>query len=156
MALHGTFFLPFVYTRQGHKSVRRKKIKHMELIKSKKIFIVDSDNGFSNSLRNFLVEKANHEVDIFTNCTDCLNEIPKKPEIIILDSHLNTEQADEKSHLQLLEVIHKEYPSMHVIMMGKNEGYGTAMQSILNGAEQFVIKDENTVATLGTMVSELN
>jgi DNA-binding NtrC family response regulator len=127
----------------------------MEFTKSKKVFIVDADEKFTRSLRKQLEDKSGHEVYVFNNCDDCLKEISIKPQVIILDSHLNTEQLDHESHKQLLEVIRKDDPSIHVIMLGKNEGYGTAMQSILNGAEQFVIKDETTVTTLGDLIGEL-
>ena len=127
----------------------------MKLTKPKKIFIVDADETFTSTLKNFLVNKGHHEVHIFRHCDDCLSAITDKPDIIILDNHLNTEQRDKASNMQLLEIIRKDYPDVHVIVLASNEGYGTAINAILHGAEQYVIKDSNTVPALETMVSEL-
>ena len=127
----------------------------MDLVKPKKIFIVDSDQSFATSLKKHLTEKANHEVTIFDQCTDCLKSISGKPDVIILDNHLNTHQPDEATNLQLLEIIRKDYPDIHVIVVGDNEGYGTAMQTILIGAEQYLMKDKNTIASVSAMVDEL-
>jgi two-component system response regulator AtoC len=127
----------------------------MELNKPKKIFIVDADHQFATSLSSALADKANHEIHLFDNCTDCLNEFSHKPEIIILDNELN-EQHEKNENMKLLEVIRKDYPDVHVIVLARNEGYGTAMQTILKGAEQYLMKDENTISAVGLMVDELN
>jgi two-component system OmpR family response regulator len=127
----------------------------MELTKAKKIYIVDDDSAFTASLKKDLEDKANHEVMVFTNCADCLNNLSEKPEIIILDNHLNSEQKDKETNLQLLDMIRKDYPDVHVIVLAKGEGYGTAMQTILHGAEQYLMKDENTIPAIHNMIGEL-
>lgn len=127
----------------------------MELVKAKKIFIVDDDARFSSALKKDLVEKSNHDVSEFNNCADCLNGLSEKPEIIILDNHLNTLQKDKETNMQLLDIIKRDYPDVHVIVLAKGEGYGTAMQTILHGAEQYIIKDDNTISTIHSMIGEL-
>jgi DNA-binding NtrC family response regulator len=126
----------------------------MELNKPKKIFIVDADIPFAKSLQKYLSAKANHEVHLYSNCIDCLNDIGKKPQIIILDNELNTEHHKDVN-MKMLEVIKRDYPEVHVIVLAKDEGYGTAMQTILKGAEQYLIKDEKTLDTINEMIGEL-
>ena len=120
----------------------------MELIKPKKIFIVDDDVSFTQSLKKSLGDKTGHDVTVFRSCAECLEAMKDQPSTLVLDSHLNLEQRDKTNDLQLLDIVRKEYPNVHVIMLGKHEGYGTAMQTILHGAEQFVVKDENTATAV--------
>jgi len=127
----------------------------MELVKPKKIFIVDEDGLFASQLKSTLVEKAGHEVHVFNNCADCLGAITDKPAIIILDNHLNSTQKDKETDMHLLDIIRRDYPDVHIIVLAKDEGYGTAMQTILHGAEQYLIKDEKTLEAVHTMVGEL-
>jgi DNA-binding NtrC family response regulator len=127
----------------------------MELKKPKKIFIVDEDSSFTGLLKNELGGKANHDVFVYNNCADCLNNFSEKPDIILLDNHLNNTQKDKTTDMHLLDIIRKEYPDVHVIVLAKDEGYGTAMQTILHGAEQYLIKDANTPAAVHTMIGEL-
>jgi DNA-binding NarL/FixJ family response regulator len=127
----------------------------MELVKPKKIFIVEEDDLFVNKLKSYLIEKASHEVHSFGNCADCLAGMTDKPDIVVLDNHLNNTQKDKATDMHLLDIIRRDYPDVHVIVLAKDEGYGTAMQTILHGAEQYIIKDEKTVEAIHNMVGEL-
>jgi DNA-binding NarL/FixJ family response regulator len=127
----------------------------MELVKPKKIFIVEEDSLFASQLKSFLIDKAGHEVHTFNNSADCLSAITEKPAIIVLDNHLNNTQKDKATDMHLLDILRRDYPDVHVIVLAKDEGYGTAMQTILHGAEQYVIKDDNTMETLHNMVGSL-
>ena len=128
----------------------------MELVKPKKIFIVEEDALFASELKSYLIDKSGHEVHSFNDCADCLATMTDKPHILVLDNHLNNTQKDKATDMHLLDIIRKDYPDVHVIVLAKDEGYGTAMQAILHGAEQYVIRDDKTMETVHTMVGELN
>ena len=102
----------------------------MELVKPKKIFIVEEDSLFASNLKSSLIDKGSHEVHVFVNCADCLSAMTEKPEIIILDNHLNTIQKDKASDMHLLDIVRRDFPDVHIIVLAKDEGYGTAMQTI--------------------------
>jgi two-component system response regulator AtoC len=127
----------------------------MESIKPRKIFIVEEDDLFASKLKSYLIEKAGHEVHVFNNCADCLAAITEKPEIVLLDNHLNNTQKDKETDMHLLDIIRRDYPEVHIIVLAKDEGYGTAMQTILHGAEQYIIKDDNTLEAVHAMIGEL-
>jgi len=110
---------------------------------------------FADQLKSFLIEKGGHEVHVFKECALCLSAMTEKPEIVLLDNHLNNTQKDKSSDMHLLDIIRKDFPDVHVVVLAKGEGYGTAMQTILHGAEQYVIIDENTFETVHNMVAGL-
>lgn len=127
----------------------------MELVKPKKIFIVEEDALLTSQLKSSLIEKGSHEVHAFNNCADCLGAMTDKPEIVIIDNHLNTTQKDKATDMHLLDIIRRDFPDVHIIVLAKDEGYGTAMQTILHGAEQYLIKDDKTVDAVHDMVGAL-
>lgn len=127
----------------------------MELVKPKKIFIVEEDALFASQLKSHLIDKAGHEVHSFSNCADGLAAMTEKPDIVVLDNHLNNTQKDKVTDMHLLDIIRKDFPDVHIIVLAKDEGYGTAMQTILHGAEQYLIKDDKTLEAVHIMVGEL-
>jgi DNA-binding NtrC family response regulator len=130
--------------------------KFMEYIKPRKIFIVNADLGFSQSLKGYLTRTVKHEVQYFENCEDCLKNITDAPEIVIISHFQKSSENDASKGIEILEIIKKNYPEAHIIVIADHEGYGTAMQTILKGAEQYVIKDKDTFEKITVMLNELN
>ena len=75
---------------------------------------------------------------------------------------LETEQNGGKGpgpklagHDYTLQNIKKYSPKTSVIMLSSQERYGIAMQTLQKGAEQYVIKDENSFEKIAEMVEEI-
>jgi ActR/RegA family two-component response regulator len=127
----------------------------MEFIKPRKIFIVNADSKFSQSLKNYLTRTVKHEIKSFENCEDCLANLTDPPEVVII-SHLHGSSEDDSSKgIGILEIIKKNFPEAHIIVVADHEGYGTAMQTILKGAEQYVINDNDAFEKINAMLKEL-
>lgn len=128
----------------------------MEFTKPKKIFVVDDDEMLRTALEDYLVRKKNHQVAVFETGEDCLNHLGEKPDVIILDYHLNTVSKNAANGMEILQTIRKNYPDIHVIMLSSQESYGVAMKAIQKGAEQYVIKDESAFEKIAAMIGEMN
>lgn len=127
----------------------------MEFTKPKKIFIVDDDTMLTEALQDYLTRKVAHDVQSFQTGEECLKHLSEAPDVIILDYYLNTVQKDAANGMEILEVIKKNYPRIHVIMLSSQEHYGVAMKTIQKGAEQYVIKDESAFEKIASMINEL-
>ena len=127
----------------------------MDLDKPKKIFIVDDDTMLTEALKDYLTRKTPHQVRVFSTGEECLGHLSEAPEVIVLDYYLNTVQKDAANGMEILQVIKKHYPGVHVIMLSSQERYAIALQTIQKGAEQYVIKDEEAFAKVDTMIREL-
>ena len=123
--------------------------------KPKKIFIVDDDPMLTEALGDYLTRKVAHEVQSFQTGEECLQHLDEGPNVIILDYYLNTIQKDAANGMEILQIIKKDHPRIHVIMLSSQEHYGVAMKTILKGAEQYVIKDEDAFEKIAKMVSEM-
>lgn len=127
----------------------------MEFIKPRKIFIVNGDLKFSQALKGYLTKSVKHEIQSFENFDDCLKNITDPPEIIIISHFQKPWENDASKGIEILEIIKKNYPEAHIVVIADHEGYGTAMQTILKGAEQYVINDKDAFEKINAMLSEL-
>ena len=126
----------------------------MDLEKPKKIFIVDDDTMLTEALKDYLTRKTLNEIHIFNTGEECLKHLTENPEFIILDYYLNSVQKDAANGMEILQVIRKHYPDIHVIMLSSQEHYAIALQTIQKGAEQYVIKDETAFEKIASMIRD--
>ncbi|MEO5572401.1 MAG: hypothetical protein ABIT08_10135 [Bacteroidia bacterium] len=127
----------------------------MEFIKPRKILILNADLKFSQALKSYLTRTVNHEIHSFENFDDLLKNSIDPPEIIIISHFQKSSENEASKRIEILESIKKNYPGIHIIVIADHEGYGTAMQTILKGAEQYVINDIDTFEKINAMLSEL-
>jgi len=91
-------------------------------------------------------------VHVFSTGEECLKHLLENPEIIILDYYLNSIQKDATNGMEILHVIKKHYPGIHVIMLSSQEHYAIALQTIQQGAEQYVVKDETAFDKIAELI----
>lgn len=127
----------------------------MEYGLPKKIFIVDDDPMLTEALSDFLLRKAKHQISCFATGEACLAHLAEKPDIIVLDYHLNTHVKEAANGMEILQNIRKIDKNIHVIMLSSQERYAIAMQTLQKGAEQYVIKDETAFAQVAALVNAL-
>jgi len=128
----------------------------MEFQKAKKIFVVDDDPMLTEALKDFLTRKIPHEVVMFHTGEECLARIDEKPDVVVLDYNLNSVSKNAANGMEILQHIKKHYPHIRVIMLSSLERYGTAMQTIQKGAEQYVVKDEQAFEKILSVINEMD
>lgn len=121
----------------------------------RKIFIVDDDIMLTEALSDYLTRKVAHDVHCFGTGEECLDHLAEEPDVIILDYHLNTVNADAANGMEILQLIRKKLPHAHVIMLSSQERYSIALQTIQKGAEQYVIKGTDSFEKIADMVDTL-
>lgn len=127
----------------------------MKYAKPKKIFVVDDDPMLTEAMSDFLTRSAQHDVKIFATGEECLKHLADPPDVVILDFHLNSVQKSAANGMEILQLIKKHYPQIHVIMLSSQERYGTAVQTLQKGAEQYVIKGEDAFEKVSRIVNAL-
>lgn len=124
--------------------------------KPRKIFIVDDDTMLTSALEDYLTRKIPHNIQSFQTGEECLNHLSEKPDVIVLDYYLDTIDKDAANGMEILKAIKKESPDTHVIMLSNQEHYGVALQTIIKGAEQYVIKDADAFQKISEMIGQLD
>lgn len=124
----------------------------MKYSQPKKIFIVDDDEMLTETLSDYLTRKVAHEISVFHTGEDCLKRIAENPDVIILDYYLNTVDKDAVDGLEILKTIRKHTPNARVIMLSSQEKYAVALTTVMKGAEQYVIKNEEAFEKIAQMI----
>lgn len=124
----------------------------MEVSKPKKIFVVDDDEMLTMAMTDYLTEDTAHNISVFHTGEEAVKMIHENPEVVILDFHLNTVNADAANGLEVLKAMRKHLPHTQFIMLSSQESYSTAAKTIQQGAEQYVIKDEKSFEKIANLI----
>ena len=122
-----------------------------------KIFLVDDDIKTLIMLKNHLEKRIgqNITVNVFAYGENCLDRLDEEPDIIVLDYFLNAIKEDALSGTDILNQIVEQRPQARVVMMSGQEDMETALESIRNGAYDYIIKNEKAMQRLELLVNKV-
>lgn len=115
------------------------------------VFLVDDDPMYLSSLKYDLSNKFNNGLDIrhFTTGEDCLQHMNEEPDIVVLDYFLQNEQRPEGLNgIQVLQQIRSRWKKTIVIILSGQDKLQVALDSIKNGAYDYVAKSETAFVHL--------
>lgn len=126
----------------------------MKTIQSLSIFLVDDDKTFLKSLEYHLQRKLKPNIKIksFVSGEECLRSIDEKPDIVVLDYLLNSNFPDAMNGMQVLQKINKINPEAAVIMVSGQEKMEIAIDTLKNGAYDYVLKNQNVLLKIQTVI----
>ena len=125
--------------------------------KAYKIFLVDDDVKTLIMLKGNLEKKVYHNVtvNIFAYGENCLDKMDEKPDIVVLDFHLDGIRENAATGLEILKKIKSISPDTQVIMMSSQEDLKIALDTIRNGAYDYVMKQEDVIARLEFLINKI-
>jgi len=126
----------------------------MNNVVSKNIFVVDDEPMITESMKDFLVDNFGHTVSVFPTGEDCLAHLDEDPDIIILDYYLNSVRKDAADGMEILQFIRINYPKIRIIILSGLEQHKTVNQTLEQGAENFVYKDDDAFNTIAKLVND--
>ncbi len=120
----------------------------------KLIFVVDDD-----PLINTLVVKrftaAGYNLEAFVYGEDCLKELNKNPDLIILDYFFINKNAEVMNGMEVFEKIKKVKPKLPVIMLSAQEKGEIVLELARKGIDDYIIKDHNLIDNLNIAIKEI-
>lgn len=122
------------------------------------VFLVDDDKLFINALKYALNKTATSIINIisFSNGEDCIQYLRKqKPGIIILDYYLNKNYPDAINGLETLKKIKRISPGSEVIMISSQEDIQVAMETLNNGAYDYIVKGETALTKIKSDIESI-
>jgi len=110
------------------------------------IFIVDDNKIFTLALKadieNAFMDMP-VEVQTFETGEKCMEIFKEeKPQVVIIDYHLNSKYPDAADGIAILDWIKKENHETNVIMLTVDDGMDIALKSFHHGAFDYVVKTE--------------
>ncbi|HKK58765.1 MAG TPA: response regulator [Salinivirga sp.] len=107
------------------------------------ILLVDDDFIFLEMLKESLVDEDKYNIVGFQSGEECLNHLHLKPDIIVLDYFLNSENPNAKNGLDVLKEIKKRDSKVKVIILSGQEDGNLVYDFVRENAANYVVKDDN-------------
>ncbi|HMH21768.1 MAG TPA: response regulator [Puia sp.] len=119
----------------------------MELHQQPVIFVVE-DNLIYQSLIAKELESIGGNIYFYTNGEACLNELDKKPSVIVMDYNLE----GEMNGLDTLQQVRNTNPDVYVILFSSQKGLNTKEIFMQYGSFDFLEKNSLSLRALRKMV----
>ncbi|MCW3090379.1 MAG: histidine kinase [Ferruginibacter sp.] len=112
------------------------------------IFLVDDDEMYLKLLAIELGEKPEYHFTPFATGERCLENLDKKPDIIVLDYYLNGIEKNALNGLETLSRIKLTNPEIPVIMLSSQDKIEVAVNCMKLQAFEYIVKSETAFARL--------
>lgn len=118
----------------------------------RKIFLVDDDALFLKSLEIDFLSHNDFEVETFSTGELCLKNLDHKPDVIILDFHLDGIEKNAMNGLQTLDKIKNFNQDIPVIMLSSQDKIEVAIKCMHHKAFDYVVKSETAFMRLQKII----
>lgn len=104
-----------------------------------RIFVVEDEPMYRRLVKYTMELNPDHEVHVFENGQDCINQLHLKPTIVSIDYSLPDMNGE-----QLLEKIHSYDKNIRVVVLSGQKDIATAINLLKKGASDYLTKDNET------------
>lgn len=120
-----------------------------------KLFLVDDDAVFLKLLEIEFVEHSNFSVETFMTGEQCIEKLEHKPDVIILDYHLDGNDKSAMNGLIIMDRIKAVNPGIPVIILSCQDKIEVAVNCMHHGALDYVVKSETAFLRLKMIIETL-
>lgn len=120
-----------------------------------KIFLVDDDAVFLKLLQIEFLQNADFNIQTFPTGELCIKNLSQKPDVIILDYHLDGIDKSAMNGLVTLDLI-KEYDlDIPVIILSSQDKIDVAINCMHHKAFDYVVKSETAFLRIQKVISSI-
>ncbi|WP_298223815.1 response regulator [Flavobacterium sp.] len=120
-----------------------------------KIFLVDDDALFLKALEIEFLSLDSFEIETYANGELCIENLNRKPNIIILDYHLDGIEDNAMNGVQTLDKIKKYDAEIPVIMLSSQDKIDVAVKCMHHEAYDYVVKSETAFLRLQKIINSI-
>ncbi len=117
------------------------------------IFMVDDDRVIINLLEYVFQGKNDYKIITFPTGEDCIDNLHRKPDLVVLDYILNESDKDALNGMQTLKKIVEKDRSLPVIILSGQTDEETRQKFLQNGAKDVLSKDDFFVDKLEQIIA---
>jgi DNA-binding NtrC family response regulator len=118
-----------------------------------KIFLVDDDPVYLKILEIQFLEQADLIIETFATGELCVASLTDKPDVIILDYHLDGVVHSAMNGIQTLDQIKKFNSEIPVIMLSSQDKIEVAISCMHHDAYDYVVKSETAFVRLKKIIT---
>lgn len=120
-----------------------------------KVFLVDDDAVFLKSLELQFLDIPDFEVETFETGELCLKNLSKRPNVIILDYHLDGIVKNAINGMQTLDKIKDFNAGIPVIILSSQDKIEVAVNCMHHKAFDYVVKSETAFVRLQKVITNI-
>jgi two-component system, OmpR family, response regulator len=120
-----------------------------------KLFLVDDDALFLKSLEIQFLNNADFDIETFPTGELCIENLHKKPDVIILDYHLDGIDKSAMNGLKTLDKIKLSNIEIPVIMLSSQDKIEVAVSCMHHKAFDYVVKSETAFVRLQKIITAI-
>lgn len=120
-----------------------------------KIFLVDDDALLLKSLEIEFLELADFDVETYATGERCIKNLAHKPDIIILDYHLDGIDKNAMNGIDTLDKIKEFNLEIPVIMLSSQDKIEVAVNCMHHKAADYVVKSETAFIRLQKKIATI-
>jgi two-component system OmpR family response regulator len=113
-----------------------------------KLFLVDDDAVFLKSLEIEFIQHTDFIVETYSTGEVCIANLSKKPDVIILDYHLDGIDPTAMNGIETLDKIKEYNPDIPVVMLSSQDKIDVAISCMHHKAFDYVVKSETAFLRL--------
>jgi len=120
-----------------------------------KIFLVDDDAVFLKLLEIQFLEHGDFEIETYATGELCVENLPNKPDIIILDYLLDGVVRDVMNGIETLDKIKLYNAEIPVVMLSAQDKIDVAINCMHHAAFDYVVKSETAFMRLQKIITTI-
>ena len=119
------------------------------------VFLVDDDALYLRLLEIQFLEIGGYEIESFSSGEECLENLSKKPDLIVLDYFLNSVNKDAKNGIEILDQIKELNDHIPVVILSAQDKIEVAIDCMHHGAFDYVVKSETVFMRLQKIITSI-
>jgi two-component system OmpR family response regulator len=119
------------------------------------LFLVDDDAIFLKALEIQFSEKGKFYVETYSSGELCVQNLDRRPDVIILDYHLDGINKHAMNGIETLDAIKKFYPEIPVVMLSSQDRIEVAVNCMHHQAFDYVVKSETSFMRLQSIIANI-
>ena len=119
------------------------------------VFLVDDDALYLRLLEIQFLEIGGYEIESFSSGEECLENLAKKPDLIVLDYFLNSVNKDAKNGIEILDQIKEHNDHIPVVILSAQDKIEVAIDCMHHGAFDYVVKSETVFMRLQKIITNI-
>jgi len=120
-----------------------------------KLFLVDDDSLFLKSLEIEFLQHADFVIETFATGELCVENLSHKPDVIVLDYHLDGMDATAMNGIETLDRIKTFNTDIPVIMLSSQDSIDVAINCMHHFAFDYVVKSETAFMRLQKNITSI-
>jgi two-component system OmpR family response regulator len=128
----------------------------LEPKRARVVFLIDDDPLQLEMMADFINKKYKLELHTFSSGEEALAKIDLRPEVIILDYHLNNFNPDAANGAEILKKIKERTRLAQVIILSGQDNLSIATDCLKYGAFDYIVKGESAFKRLEQIFNNID